>query len=101
MSSPSHRFRICCSICLWVASIGLGAWVDLNAAENFRRYSDGPLTEADFRSQPPAFQKLEAGRIAPTIAYTYTEIKYESRFQVSLIRSRWTAKLTSIEAYAT
>lgn len=100
MGTPSGRFRIRCSICLCFASIWLGAWSRLDAAENWRRYSDGPLTETDFRSQPPAFQKLEAGRIAPTIAYTYTEIKYDSRFHVSRTRGRWTAKLTSTEVYA-
>jgi hypothetical protein len=100
MRPPSHPLRTLGSFYVSLTAIWLATASYSDGADNWRRYSNGPLTEADFRSRPPAFRKLEAGRVAPITAYTYTEIKYDSQFQVTLARGRWTARLTSAEAYA-
>ena len=67
----------------------------------WRRYTDGPLAAADFRGQPPAFRPVPKDEdFISLIAYTTTELRYDSRFQTTRLRDRWIARLVSVEAFA-
>jgi hypothetical protein len=59
------------------------------------------LTPGDFRGQVPAFRKVEpGGGFVPLTAYTFTEIRYDTRYRVTGSGNRWTARLFSAEAFA-
>ena len=95
----------CCARCvatllsLWVAGLA-GDEPTPNGPKSSRRYREGPLLPDDFRGKVPAFidPKITSGR--GLVAYTYTEIMYETRFQAVGTRDRWTARLVHAEAYA-
>jgi hypothetical protein len=57
-----------------------------------RQYRQGLLGPTDFRGKAP--------RNGTLAAYTLAEIHYDCRFQVTGTRNRWTARLMSVETYA-
>lgn len=64
-----------------------------------RKFRDGPLTVADFRGRPTGNEKaaIPGGQLT---AFTVTEVRYETRFQVRGAGDNWVARLVSAEAFA-
>ncbi len=67
---------------------------------NWRRYREGSLTADDFRGKAPQLRDPRNGGDEQLIAFTMTEVRYGIRFQVTRVGNRWTARLTSADAYA-
>ena len=68
---------------------------------SWRRYDEGPLAASDFQAEVPDSRdtsRIGSGNI-PLTAYTFTEIRYDTRSQVTRTRDRWTARLLTAEAY--
>ena len=106
---PSDTVRTC--LMWWVIGAwgwGILGWLEVapavgqsTGASRWRRYEEGPLTAADFQGRPTGEQRGgAAGGGAPLTAYTVTEVRYDSRYQVSGRGDHWTARLSSAKASA-
>lgn len=73
-------------------ALGLAAGFPAVAAEDLRRYEDGPLTADDFREEAPASSRAAAK--------TVTQFAYEFRFHYRTTTRLTTATLDSITIHA-